>query len=56
MARALDRLPQSVIVYAVEGVCFDPGAAMTAEVAAAAEEVASLVAVEVLARCSAGTP
>ncbi|HVW69790.1 MAG TPA: hydrogenase maturation protease [Steroidobacteraceae bacterium] len=48
LARALNRLPRRVIVYAVEGVCFDPGAVMTAEVAAAAEEVVSLIAAEVL--------
>lgn len=54
LARALDRLPKSVIVYAVEGVCFDVGAPMTPEVFAAAEQVAGLVAAEVLTRWSNG--
>ena len=46
LARALDRAPQSIVIYAVEGSCFDAGAAMTCAVAAAAEEVARLAAVE----------
>lgn len=47
LARALDRLPQRVIIYAVEGICFDPGAVMTAAVAAAVDVVAALVVAEV---------
>ncbi|MGB8364478.1 MAG: hydrogenase maturation protease [Rhizomicrobium sp.] len=43
LARTLDMLPVHVIIYAVEGVCFDPGAAMSAEVAAAVDEVAERV-------------
>ncbi len=47
LARVLERLPPRVVIYAVEGACFDPGGPMTAEVAAAADEVANLVAAEV---------
>jgi len=46
LARALDRLPRRLVIYAVEGVCFDYGADMTPEVAAAVDEVAGLVAAE----------
>jgi hydrogenase maturation protease len=46
LARALDRAPQSIVIYAVEGSCFDAGAAMTCAVAAAAEEAARLAAAE----------
>jgi len=46
LARTLDLLPASVIVYAVEGVNFEPGAALSPEVAAAAEEVVSRIAAE----------
>jgi hydrogenase maturation protease len=50
LGRALDRMPRRLVIYAVEGVCFDPGASMTAEVAAAAAEVAGLVLAEVACR------
>ena len=40
LARTLGMLPPHVIIYAVEGVSFAPGAPMSAEVAAAADEVA----------------
>jgi hydrogenase maturation protease len=43
LARTLQLLPRHIIVYAVEGACFDAGAAMSAEVTAAAAEVADLV-------------
>jgi hydrogenase maturation protease len=43
LARTLGRLPPCFIVYAVEGVCFMPGAAMTPAVAAAAEIVSQCV-------------
>ena len=43
LARTLRMLPPWVIVYAIEGACFEPGAAMTAEVAAAVAEVADRV-------------
>ena len=46
LARTLDLLPASVIVYAVEGANFEPGAALSPEVAAAAEEVVSRIAAE----------
>ncbi len=47
LARTLRRAPQDIIVYAVEGSCFDMGAPMTDAVAAAASEVARCVTVEV---------
>jgi len=53
LARALGRLPERVIVYAVEGVCFDLGANMSPEVVAAADELTHLVAAEVRT-CRAG--
>ncbi len=46
LARALDRAPQTIVIYAVEGACFDAGAVMTQAVAAAAEATARLVAAE----------
>jgi hydrogenase maturation protease len=48
LARTLNRLPPQLVVYAIEGACFDPGAEMTAEVAAAAGEVAARVTGELL--------
>jgi len=47
LARVLQRAPQDIIVYAVEGRCFEHGAPMTAEVSAAAEEVAHRIIAEV---------
>ena len=47
LARTLDRAPQDIVVYAVEGCCFDGGAPVTAAVAAAASEVARHVIGEV---------
>jgi len=44
LARSLDRLPRRVVLYAVEGTCFEPGSAMSPEVCAAAEEVARQIA------------
>lgn len=46
LARTLDLLPASVIVYAVEGANFEPGAALSPEVAAAAGDVVSRIAAE----------
>ncbi len=46
LARALNRAPQTIMIYAVEGECFDTGASMSQAVAAAAEEVARLAASE----------
>jgi hydrogenase maturation protease len=43
LARALGRAPHDIIVYAVEGGCFDAGTPMTAAVAAAADEVADRI-------------
>jgi len=50
LARSLGLLPAKVIVYAVEGVCFEPGAPMTPEVVAAADQVSQLVAAERLTK------
>lgn len=47
LARTLQRAPQDIIVYAVEGCCFDGGAPVTVAVAAAATEVACHVIAEV---------
>jgi hydrogenase maturation protease len=47
LASALQCAPQDIVVYAVEGRCFDGGKAMTAEVAAAADEVAQRIVDEV---------
>ena len=47
LARALQLAPRDIIVYAVEGCCFNGGAPMTAEVAAAAGEVADCIVAEV---------
>ena len=43
LARILDALPPQLILFAVEGLSFAPGGAMTPEVAAAAEAVAKSV-------------
>jgi hydrogenase maturation protease len=47
LARTLQRAPQAIIVYAVEGCCFDGGAPVTAAVAVAAREVTRRVIAEV---------
>jgi hydrogenase maturation protease len=47
LARALQQAPRDIIVYAIEGASFAGGAPMTAEVVAAAAEVAGRVAEEV---------
>ncbi len=47
LARTLGSLPETVIVYAIEGACFDVDAGMTPEVAAAAAAVADRVVAEV---------
>ncbi len=47
LARALRRAPQDIIVYAVEGCCFDGGAPVMVAMAAAASEVARQVIAEV---------
>jgi hydrogenase maturation protease len=43
LGRALDRLPERVIVYGIEGERFEAGAALTPAVAAAVEAVAAAV-------------
>ncbi len=47
LARALQLAPQEVIVYAVEGRCFDGGAKLTPAVAGAAGEAADRIVAEV---------
>jgi hydrogenase maturation protease len=47
LARALGLLPRRVIVYAIEGASFDPGAKLTPEVAGAADEVVARVVAEI---------
>jgi hydrogenase maturation protease len=49
LARALGRAPRQIIVYAVEGSCFDGGAPVTPQVAAAAAAAADRIAAEVAA-------
>lgn len=46
LARVLGQLPRSLIAYAIEGVAFEPGAPLSAAVAAAAEAVATRVAAD----------
>lgn len=43
LARALGKLPRRCVVYAIEGRTYEVGAALSPEVAAAAEEVAKLI-------------
>ena len=43
LARALKRLPPRVMVYAIEGRCFDMGAALSPEVERAAHRVAERI-------------
>jgi len=47
LARALQEAPRQIIVYAVEGACFAAGAPITADVTAAAVDVARRVAADV---------
>lgn len=44
LARALEKLPRRAVLYAIEAERFEPGAAMTAAVAAAARRTAHLIA------------
>ena len=48
LAGALRSLPGSVIVYAIEGACFEGGAVMTPDVTAAAAKVADLILDEIV--------
>jgi hydrogenase maturation protease len=43
LARALGRLPSRLVVYAVEGQCFEAGATLSGAVAAAVDRVAEVV-------------
>jgi hydrogenase maturation protease len=56
LARALGQLPERLIVYAVEGCRFEPGAPQSPEVVAAAESVAARVVLELLRLTSFMTP
>jgi hydrogenase maturation protease len=47
LARTLDLAPAEIVVYAVEGACFDAGAAMTPEVEAAIAQTVGQVLAEV---------
>ncbi|HUN46691.1 MAG TPA: hydrogenase maturation protease [Stellaceae bacterium] len=47
LARALDRLPRRLVVYAVEGTVFEVGAPPSAEAAAAIDAAVGLIATEV---------
>jgi len=47
LARTLACAPPDIVIYGIEGSCFDAGAPMTPEVAAAAEAAAALIADEV---------
>jgi hydrogenase maturation protease len=47
LARTLGLAPREMVVYGIEGACFDRGASMTPEVAAAAAAVAGRVVAEV---------
>lgn len=47
LAHELHTLPETVVIYAVEGTCFDIGAPMTPQVAAAIDDVAERIIDEV---------
>jgi hydrogenase maturation protease len=47
LARALGTAPGDIVVYAVEGACFECGASLTPDVAAVRHDVADLVIAEV---------
>jgi hydrogenase maturation protease len=47
LARVLDLAPKQIVVYAIEGACFDAGAPLTPAVLSAAIEVADCIAGEV---------
>jgi hydrogenase maturation protease len=46
LARTLGTLPESCVVYAIEGSCYDPGRPLTPEVARAAATVAERILAE----------
>jgi hydrogenase maturation protease len=47
LARVLQAAPRDIVVYAIEGSCFDAGAELTPQVAAAAAEAADRIVAEV---------
>ena len=47
MARALDRLPGRLVIYGIEGGCFEPGAGLSGEVEAEIEPVADRLLAEI---------
>ncbi|HTR17776.1 MAG TPA: hydrogenase maturation protease [Acetobacteraceae bacterium] len=47
LARALGEAPRRIVIYAIEGRCFDGGAAMSPEAVAAAEAVAGHITAEI---------
>jgi hydrogenase maturation protease len=47
LARALDELPQRLVIYAIEGKAFESGAALSPEAAAAVESLAVRVRADV---------
>jgi hydrogenase maturation protease len=47
LARTLELAPQNIVVYAIEGRCFDNGAPLTPDVAVAAAETAERIIAEV---------
>lgn len=47
LARGLDRLPPALVIFAIEGRSFDPGADMTPEVHRAADDVAARIIEEI---------
>jgi len=47
LCRALDELPPKLILYGVEGACFDYGAGLTEDVARSIDDVAARIAGEV---------
>jgi len=49
LARSVDRLPQLLVVYGVEGETFDVGDSLTVEVAAAVETIAAAIRDEIAA-------
>jgi hydrogenase maturation protease len=49
LARALDRLPERLVVYGIEGASFDTGEALSPEVEEAVDRVAEAIRKEVMA-------
>ena len=51
LARALGQLPQRLILYGIEGKDFTSGQGLSAEVAAAAEQVAQTITADLCTKC-----